>query len=172
VTQTSLVNSPQDTGLAKTGKEISMPAMLAAIPAVSAFIARHGITKAVKKYGQAAVDKAIKAGAKVNRKVDDALDKAQGVTKNTPGRKSAKDGITVGKKRTQADRRTQRVKGAAVGSGVTAAGMSGNDYTAANVDLKSAKGLPVADMSQSIDVKGDEDGMRYFQNGKEVRMPK
>ena len=149
-----------------------MPAPLAAIPAVSAFIARHGITKAVKKYGRAAVDKAIKAGSKINRKVDDTLDKAQGVTKKTPGRKSAKDGITVGKKRTQADRRTQRVKGAAVGSGVTAAGMSGNDYTSANVDLNSGKGLPVADMSRSVDVRGTGKGIRYFQGGKEVRMPK
>lgn len=149
-----------------------MPAPLAAIPAVSAFIARHGITKAVKKYGRAAVDKAVKAGAKVNRKVDDALDKAQGVTKKTPGRKSAKDGITVGKKRTQADRRTQRAKGAAVGSGATAAGMSGNDYTAANVDLNKGKGLPVADMSETINMKGTGSGIRYFQNGKEVRLPK
>jgi len=46
------------------------------------------------------------------------------------------------------------------------------DYTAANVDLKSGKGLPIADMSQSIEVRGDGKGMRYFQNGKEVRMPK
>ena len=149
-----------------------MPAPLAAIPAVSAFIARHGITKAVKKYGRAAVDKAMKAGSKINRKVDDTLDKAQGVTKKTPGRKSAKDGITVGKKRTQADRRTQRVKGAAVGSGVTATGMSGNDYTSANVDLNSGKGLPVADMSRSVDVRGTDKGIRYFQGGEEVRMPK
>ena len=149
-----------------------MPAPLAAIPAVSAFIARHGITKAVKKYGRAAVDKAVKAGSKINRKVDDTLDKAQGVNKNTPGRKSKNAGITVGKKRTQADRRTQRVKGAAVGSGVTAAGMSGNDYTSANVDLNSGKGLPVADMSRSVDVRGTGKGIRYFQGGKEVRMPK
>ena len=145
---------------------------VAAIPTIASFIARNGVTKAVKKYGKAAVDKAMKTGSKVNRKVDDALDKAQGVTKNTPGRKSAKDGITVGKKRTQADRRTQRVKGAAVGSGATAAGMSGNDYTAANVDLNSGKGLPIADMSRSVDVRGTEKGMKYYQDGKEVQMPK
>ena len=42
--------------------------------------------------------------------VDDALDKLQGVNKNTPGRKSKSDGITVGKKRTKADRRTQQTK--------------------------------------------------------------
>jgi len=149
-----------------------MPAPLAAIPAVSAFIARHGVTKAVKKYGQKAVDKAVKAGAKVNRKIDDTLDKAQGVTSKTPGRKSAKAGITVGKKRTQADRRTQRAKGAAVGSGATAVGMSSKDYTAANVDLNKEKGLPVADMSRSVDVRGTGKGIRYFQDGKEVRLPK
>ena len=55
------------------------------------------------------------------------------------------------------------------GAAATGAGVG---YTAANVDLSSGKGLPVADMSQSIDVRGDGAGMRYFQNGKEVRLPK
>ena len=27
-------------------------------------------------------------------------------------------------------------------------------------------------MSRSVDVRGTEEGMRYFQDGKEVRMPK
>jgi len=145
--------------------------LVATIPTISAFIARQGVTKAVKRYGRAAVDKAIKAGAKVNRKVDDTLDKVQGVNKNTPGRKSKSDGITVGKKRTKADRRTQQTKGAAVGYAVGSSN-SGEDYKTANVDLKSGKGLPIADMSQSIDVRGDKGGMRYYQDGKEVRMPK
>jgi hypothetical protein len=139
--------------------------LVAAIPTVSAFIARHGVTKAVKKYGRAAVDKAMKAGSKANRKVDDVLDKAQGVTKKTPGRKSAKDGITVGKKRTQADRRTQRIKGAAGGAAVTgAASMSSNKKTTA------AKKLPLAKKGMPVDVRGTGKGMRYFQNGKEVRI--
>ena len=46
------------------------------------------------------------------------------------------------------------------------------DYSTANVDLNSGKGLPIADMSRSVDVRGTEEGMRYFQDGKEVRMPK
>ena len=54
-------------------------------------------------------------------------------------------------------------------AGATGAGAG---YTAANVDLNSNSGLPVADMSQSIDVRGSGDGIRYFQNGKEVRLPK
>ena len=147
--------------------------LVATIPTISAFIARQGVTKAVKTYGRAAVDKAIKAGAKVERKVDDALDKAQGVNKNTPGRKSKNSGITVGKKRTKADRRTQQTKGAAVGYAAGSSN-SGKDYTAANVDLNKGKGLPVADMSSSveIDVRGTGKGIRYFQGGKEVRMPK
>lgn len=142
-----------------------MPAPLAAIPAVSAFIARHGITKAVKKYGRAAVDKAVKAGSKINRKVDDTLDKAQGVTKKTPGRKSAKDGITVGKKRTQADRRTQRAKGAAGGAAVTAAASMGSGKK-----TTASKKLPLAKKDVTVDVKGTGKGMRYYQNGKEVRI--
>ena len=142
-----------------------MPAPLAAIPAVSAFIARHGITKAVKKYGRAAVDKAVKSGSKINRKVDDTLDKAQGVTKKTPGRKSAKSGITVGKKRTQADRRTQRAKGAAVGAAVTAAASVGSGKK-----TTSSKKLPLAKKGVTVDAKGTGKGMRYYQNGKEVRI--
>ena len=142
-----------------------MPAPLAAIPAVSAFIARHGITKAVKKYGRAAVDKAVKAGSKINRKVDDTLDKAQGVTKKTPGRKSAKSGITVGKKRTQADRRTQRAKGAAGGAAVTAAASMGSGKK-----TTASKKLPLAKKGVTVDAKGTDKGMRYYQNGKEVRI--
>ena len=139
--------------------------LVATIPTISAFIARQGVTKAVKKYGKAAVDKAIKAGAKVNRKVDDTLDKAQGVTKKTPGRKSAKDGITVGKKRTQADRRTQRVKGAAGGAAVTGAASMGSGKKATSTNK-----LPLAKKGVTIEVKGSGKGMRYFQNGKEVRI--
>lgn len=142
-----------------------MPAPLAAIPAVSAFIARHGITKAVKKYGKTAVDKAVKAGSKINRKVDDTLDKAQGVTKKTPGRKSAKSGITVGKKRTQADRRTQRAKGAAGGAAVTAAASMGSGKK-----TTTSKKLPLAKKGATVDAKGTGKGIRYYQNGKEVRI--
>jgi len=135
------------------------------------------IAKAARdaKTGRKAVQKVASQVKKAERQLDDALDKLQGVNKNTPGRKSKNDGITVGKKRTKADRRTQQTKGAAVGSGVTAAGMSkSNDgnYTAANVDLKRGKGLPVADMSRSVDIRGTSKGIRYFQDGKEVRMPK
>jgi hypothetical protein len=135
------------------------------------------IAKAAKdaKTGRKAVERVASQIKKAEQQLDDALDKLQGVNKNTPGRKSKKDGITVGKKRTKADKQTQQIKGVTVGSGVTAAGMSksgGDDYTAANVDLKSGKGLPVADMSRSVEVRGTSEGMRYFQNGKEVRMPK
>ena len=135
------------------------------------------IAKAARdaKTGRKAVQRVASQVKKAERQLDDALDKLQGVNKNTPGRKSKKDGITVGKKRTKADRRTQQTKGVAVGSGVTAAGMSKSgeqDYTAANVDLKQGKGLPIADMSETIHMEGTGSGIRYFQNGKEVRLPK
>jgi len=68
-------------------------------------------------------------------------------------------------------REGQRKAGAVGGTAGYVAG-SGNDYSAANVDLNSGKGLPIADMSRSIEVRGDGDGMRYFQDGKEVRLPK
>jgi hypothetical protein len=139
--------------------------LVATIPTISAFIARQGVTKAVKRYGRAAVDKAIKAGAKVNRKVDDTLDKVQGVNKNTPGRKSKSDGITVGKKRTQADRRTQRIKGAAGGAAVTGAASMGSGKK-----TTSSKKLPLAKKGVTVDAKGTGKGMRYYQNGKEVRI--
>ena len=70
-------------------------------------------------------------------------------------------------------------KGALKGAGATAVvGGAGYEatkdkkYSTANVDLKSGKGLPVADMSQSIHMEGTSSGIRYYQNGKEVRLPK
>jgi hypothetical protein len=123
--------------------------LVAAAPTVAAFITRNGVTKAIKKYGQRAVDEARKHMKDVT-------------TKKTPGQKK----IEPVTKSQRATRSTAR-RTAAGTAGLTAAG-----YEVANVDLNSGKGLPVADMSQSIDVKGDGDGMRYFQNGKEVRMPK
>jgi len=126
-----------------------MPAPLAAIPAVSAFIAKHGITKAVKKYGRKAVDEARKHMKDVT-------------TKKTPGQKK----IEPVTKSQRATRSTAR-RTAAGTAGLTAAG-----YEAANVDLNSGKGLPVADMSKSVTVRGTGEGIRYFQNGKEVRLPK
>jgi phage protein D len=58
-------------------------------------------------------------------------------------------------------------KAAGAGSVATAAG-----YETANVDLNKGNGLPVADMSRSVDVRGTGKGIRYFQDGKEVRLPK
>jgi hypothetical protein len=88
-------------------------------------------------------------------------------------KKHAKDVTTKKKpnqKKTEKATKGQRTyregqrKAGGVGAGV--------GYTAANVDLDSGKGLPIADMSRSIEVRGDGDGMRYFQDGKEVRLPK
>ena len=143
-----------------------MPApIVAAIPTIVSFIARHGVTKAVKKYGRAAVDKARKAGSTANRKVDDALDRAQGVTKKTPGRKSTKDGITVGKKRTQADRRTQRIKGAAGGAAV-----AGGASVGTKKKKPATSRLPLAKPGIRIDTRGTANGIKHYQNGKQVRL--
>ncbi len=58
------------------------------------------IAKAARdaKTGRKAVQKVASQVKKAERQLDDALDKLQGVNKNTPGRKSKSDGITVGKK--------------------------------------------------------------------------
>jgi len=142
---------------------------MAAPAIIMAFISRKGFQKAVEKYGKAAVRKAQQA----SKKVDDALDKAQGVKPSSPGRRT--DSIIVGKKRVKAAMRGAKAQGGAVGAAGTYAAGAGNksDYSAANVDLSGGKGsLPLADMSQSIDARGDDKGMRYFQGGKEVRLPK
>ena len=125
------------------------------------------ITKAAKdaKTGRKAVQKVASQIKKAERQLDDSLDKLQGVNKKTPGRKSAKDGITVGKKRTQADRRTQKVKGAAGGAAVTGAASMGSGKK-----TTSTKKLPLAKKGVTVEVKGSGKGMRYFQNGKEVRI--
>ncbi len=134
-----------------------MPGPLAAVPAVAAFISRQGVTKAVKKYGQKAVDEARKHMKDIK-------------TKKTPGQAKAEP-ATKGQR---TYRSGQRKAGGVGGAAGYAAGSSnsGEDYKTANVSLNSGKGLPIADMSQSIDVRGDEGGMRYYQDGKEVRMPK
>ena len=134
-----------------------MPGPLAAVPAVAAFISRQGVTKAVKKYGQKAVDEARKHMKDIK-------------TKKTPGQ--AKSELATKGQRTY--RSGQRKAGGVGGAAGYAVGSSNSseDYKTANVNLKSGKGLPIADMSQSIDVRGDEGGMRYYQDGKEVRMPK
>ena len=84
----------------------------AAISTVARYLARHGVTKAINKYGKKAVDQA----RKFDKAVDDTLGKAQGITSKTPGRKSKTAGIIVGKKRVKADKRTQAIKGAALGA--------------------------------------------------------
>jgi len=95
-------------------------------------------------------------------------------TKKTEGQKRSEK-ATKGQRTYREGQRKAGAVGGVAGSGGTAALMSNSgeqDYTAANVDLNSGKGLPIADMSQSIDVRGSGSGMRYFQNGKEVRLPK
>ena len=142
---------------------------MAAPAIIMAFIGRKGVQKAIEKYGKAAVKKAQQA----SKNADDALDKAQGIKPSSPGRRT--DSIIVGKKRVKAAQRGATTKGAVIGTAGGYAAGAGNksDYSAANVDLSGGKGsLPLADMSQSIDVRGDDKGIRYFQGGKEVRMPK
>ena len=135
-----------------------MPApALAAASTVANFIARNGVTKAVKKYGQKAVDEARKHMKDMK-------------TKKTPGQ--AKSEPATKGQRTY--RSGQRKAGAVGGTAGYMAGSSksGDDYTAANVNLNSGSGLPVADMSRSIDVRGEGSGIKYYQDGKQVRMPK
>ena len=134
-----------------------MPGPLAAVPAVAAFISRQGVTKAVKKYGQKAVDEARKHMKDIK-------------TKKTPGQAKVEP-ATKGQRTYRSGQRKAGGVGGAVGYAAGSSN-SGEDYKTANVNLNSGKGLPIADMSQSIDVRGDEGGMRYYQNGKEVRMPK
>jgi len=122
---------------------------VAAIPTIASFIARNGVTKAIKKYGKKAVDEARKHAKDLT-------------TKKTPGQKK----IEPVTKSQRATRSTAR-RTAAGTAGLTAVG-----YEAANVDLNKGKGLPIADMSETINMKGTGSGIRYFQNGKEVRLPK
>ena len=85
--------------------------------------------------------------------------------------KDMKSKKTAGQKQTEKatkGQRTYRSGQRKAGAGGAAAG-----YTAGGVELSGGQGeMPVADMSQGIDVEGTGDGIRYFQNGKEVRMPK
>jgi hypothetical protein len=110
------------------------------------YAASTSAAKAIAKYGKKAYEEA-------KKHVKDMK------SKKTTGQKQSEKATK--------SQRTYREGQRKAGVGGAAAG-----YTAGGVDLSKGKGLPVADMSQGIDVKGDGDGMRYFQNGKEVRMPK
>ena len=81
-------------------------------------------------------------------------------SKKTAGQKQSEK-ATKGQRTYREGQRKAGVGGAVMG------------YTAGGVELSGGKGeMPVADMSQGIDVEGTGDGIRYFQNGKEVQMPK
>lgn len=85
--------------------------------------------------------------------------------------KDMKSKKTADQKKTEKATKSQRTYREGQRKAGVAGGAAG--YTAGNVDLSgSSKSLPVADMSRSIDVRGTGEGIRYFQDGKEVRMPK
>ena len=110
-----------------------------------------GAAAAIKKYGKEVVEEAKKHMKDMK-------------TAKTAGQKQSEKG-TKGQRTYREGQRGGARKGATVG------GVAG--YTAGNVDLSgSSKSLPIADMSRSIDVRGTGEGIRYFQDGKEVRMPK
>jgi hypothetical protein len=117
--------------------------------------------KAIKRYGKKAYEEA-------RKHVKDLK------TKKKPEQKQTEK-MTQGQRTYREGQRKTGVGGAGIGSGVTAATMSSSgeqDYSAANVDLNSGKGLPIADMSETVNIEGTGSGIRYFQNGKEVRLPK
>jgi hypothetical protein len=111
------------------------------------YAASTSAAKAIAKYGKKAYEEA-------KKHVKDMK------SKKTTGQKQSEKG-TKGQRTYREGQRKAGVAGGAAG------------YTAGNVDLSgSSNSLPVADMSRSIDVRGTGEGIRYFQDGKEVRMPK
>jgi hypothetical protein len=138
------------------------------------------VAKAAKdaKEGRKMTQRVAAKVKKADQQLEEALRKLNGINNKTPGRTSKKSGIDVGKDRVKKGSKAKVQKGAIYGTAGTGAVGAGymatkdNDYSTANVDLKSGKGLPVADMSRSVEVRGTSKGMRYFQDGKEVRMPK
>jgi len=126
-----------------------MPAPLAAIPTVAAFLGRHGVTKAIKKYGKKAVDEARKHSKDLTTKKTTGQKKIEPVTKSQRATRSTA-------------RRTAAVAGpvgAAIGAGMSKKKSAG-----------STKKLPLAKKGVTVDAKGTGKGMRYYQNGKEVRI--
>ena len=81
---------------------------------ILAYLARYGLTKAIQRFGKAAVNKARKLEAKVEAK----LDKAQGIRRTTPGRTAPGRGAVVGKRRTKVYGRTKKIVGAGAGAAV------------------------------------------------------
>jgi uncharacterized protein involved in outer membrane biogenesis len=122
-----------------------MPAAI--ILRAAKMIKDSGAAAAIKKYGKEVVDEAKKHIKDIKTKK------------------------TVGQAQTEKATQGQRTYRSGQRKAGTAGAVGG--YTAGSVDLSSKNGeLPIADMSQGVDVRGTEEGIRYFQNGKEVRMPK
>ena len=133
------------------------------------------VAKAAKdaKAGRKAVQRVALKVKKADQQLEDALRKLNGINKKTPGRTSKKAGIDVGKERVKKGGRAKVQKGAVygtAGTGAVAGGVVSNKKTSAK-KTTTPKKLPLAKKSDGpISVKGTGKGMKYYQNGKQVRI--
>jgi len=128
------------------------------------------IAKAAKdaKTGRKAVQRVASKVKKADQQLEDALRKLNGINKKTPGRTSKKAGIDVGKERVKKGGRAKVQKGAVYGTAGTGAVAGG---VASKKKTTTPKNLPLAKKSDGpVSVKGTGKGMKYYQNGKQVRI--
>ena len=125
------------------------------------------------KIGRKAVQRVASKVRKADEALEESLRKLNGINKKTPGRTSKKDGIDVGKERVKKGNKARVQKGAVYGTAGTVAG--GAAVKKATSKKKTApkttpKKLPLAKKGVTVNAKGTGKGMRYYQNGKEVRI--
>ena len=126
-----------------------MPApLVAAIPTVASFIARHGATKAVKKYGRKAVTEARKHMKDMT-------------TKKSKGQAQSEK-ATKGQRTYRSGQRKAGVAGGAVVAGGASVG--------AKKKKPATSRLPLAKPGIRIDTRGTANGIKHYPKGKQVRL--
>ena len=131
------------------------------------------VTKAAKdaKAGRKAAQQVASKIKKADKALEDSLRRLNGINKKTPGRTSKKDGIDVGKERVKKGGRAKVQKGAVygtAGTGAVAGGVASNKKT--SVKKPPVKKLPLAKKGTPVNIQGTGKGMKFYQNGKQVRI--
>ena len=134
------------------------------------------IAKATKdaKEGRKATQRVAAKIKKADQQLEESLRRLNGINKKTPGRTSKKDGIDVGKDRVKKGSRAKVQKGAVYGAAGTGAAVGAKKATTKKTPAKKTttpKKLPLAKKGDGpIRVEGSGRGMKYYQNGKQVRI--
>jgi hypothetical protein len=133
------------------------------------------VAKAAKdaKQGRKMTQRVAAKVKKADQQLEEALRKLNGINNKTPGRTSKKSGIDVGKDRVKKGSKAKVQKGAIYGTAGTGAVGAGVSTTKKKAPAKktTTKKLPLYKKDGGpIHMEGAGRGVKYYQNGKQVRI--